>query len=156
MKNYIWLFSENLSETANNNSYFFWKHVVNKKNSGISKYLILEKNNNNKKIYKKMNKKEKKYVIWRNSLKHFYYYKKADMYFVTLSYRDIRPERFFFKKYDFSVDKPLIYLQHGTLLIKKIGYTGQSYNNNLFRFLYYNKEIKDTLIDDNDFRKYQL
>ena len=40
--NFIWLFGENVGETANNNSYYFWKHVVNK-DDGIDKYIVLKK-----------------------------------------------------------------------------------------------------------------
>ena len=42
--NYIWLFGENLGKTANNNSFYFWKHIINKKKDNINKYIILEKN----------------------------------------------------------------------------------------------------------------
>lgn len=154
--NYIWLFGENLGKTANNNSFYFWKHIVNKKKDNINKYIILEKNKNNKEIYEKLNEREKKSVVWRNSLKHFILFFKADMYFVTLSYRDIRPEKFGNKEYNFKIERPLVYLQHGTIGIKKIGYRGNTYNNNMFRFIYYNKNIKEDLIEQNDFRKYQL
>lgn len=154
--NYIWLFGENVGATSNNNSFYFWKYVVNKKKDGINKYIVLEKNETNKKKYKELSEMEKKSVVWRNSLKHFLLFFQADMYFVTLSYRDIRPEKFGRKKYDFKITKPLIYLQHGTLAIKKIGYKGITYNNNMLRFVYYNKNIKQDLIDQNDFRKYQL
>lgn len=154
--NYIWIFGENLGETANNNSFYFWKHIVNQKKDSINKYIILAKNKKNKKMYKTLNKKEREAVVWRNSLKHFILYHEADMQFVTLSYRDVRPEKFLWKKYDFKIEKPLVYLQHGTLGMKKIDYKGNGYNNNFFRFIYYNKNIKEKLIEENDFRKYQL
>ena len=32
---FIWLFGENLAETAQNNSFYFWKHVVNTKRDNI-------------------------------------------------------------------------------------------------------------------------
>ena len=38
-KNYIWIFGENHGSTANNNSYFFWKHVVNFRDE-IDKYIV--------------------------------------------------------------------------------------------------------------------
>lgn len=154
--NYIWLFGENLGKTANNNSFYFWKHVINKKKDSINKYIILEKNKSNRELYKELNEKEKKSVVWRNSLKHFILFFKADMYFVTLSYRDIRPEKFGNKEYNFKIERPLVYLQHGVTAMKKLGYKGNSYWNNMFRFVYYNKNIKEDLIEQNDFRKYQL
>lgn len=154
--NYIWLFGENLGKTANNNSFYFWKHIINKKKDNINKYIILEKNSLNKKVYETLNKREKESVVWKNSLKHFILFFLADMYFVTLSYKDIRPEQFMGKKYEFQISRPVIYLQHGITAIKKLGYKGNSYWNNMFRFIYYNKIIKQQLIEENDFRKYQL
>ena len=76
--NYIWLFGENVGQTSNNNSFYFWKHIVNKKKDNINKYIILEKNKANKETYNKLSEKEKKSVIWRNSLKHFIMFFKAD------------------------------------------------------------------------------
>ena len=126
------------------------------KKYGINKYLVLEKNKQNKKIYNSFSKIEKKSVIWRNSLKHYILYKQADMYFATLSYKDITPDRVLFKEYKPKIKKPLIYLQHGTIAMKRINYGGRTYNNNLFRFIYYNKNIKEDLINLNKFRGYQL
>ena len=119
--NYIWLFGENLGKTANNNSFYFWKHIINKKKDNINKYIILEKNSLNKKVYETLNKREKESVVWKNSLKHFILFFLADMYFVTLSYKDIRPEQFMGKKYEFQISRPVIYLQHGITAIKKLG-----------------------------------
>lgn len=152
--NYIWLFGENLSNTANNNSFYFWKHIVNKKKEDINKYIILKKNKANREIYKNLSYKEKKAVVWRNSFKHHLLYQMADMFFVTLSYKDIMPDSEI--KKNKCVTIPTIYLQHGVLAIKKIGYNGYSYNNNMLRFIYYNKNIKQQLKDENDFRNYQL
>ena len=55
---YIWIFGENLGSTANNNSFYFWKHVVNI-NDDIEKYLVLEKNESNKKVYNSFSKYNK-------------------------------------------------------------------------------------------------
>ena len=153
--NFIWLFGENLSETANNNSFYFWKHVVNRED-GIEKFLILTKSEKNIKIYNEFSDNEKRHVIWRNSLRHLMAFRMADMFFVSLSYRDILPEKILGRNIKFVIKKPLIYLQHGTLLIKKIGYHGSIYYNNMFRFIYYNKSIKDVLKTRNDFKDYQL
>ena len=117
-----------------------------KKKDNINKYIILEKNSLNKKVYETLNKREKESVVWKNSLKHFILFFLADMYFVTLSYKDIRPEQFMGKKYEFQISRPVIYLQHGITAIKKLGYKGNSYWNNMFRFIYYNKIIKQQII----------
>lgn len=154
-QNYIWLFGENLGATSNNNSYYFWKEVVNKQD-GIDKYFVMEKNDANRKTYSKLSNEEKKFVVWKNTAKHFNIFINADLYLVTLSLKDITPTKVLGYPTDFNTDKPFIYLQHGTLAMKQIDYRGWSFNNNFFRFLYYNKNIKETYMETNDFKEYQM
>ena len=66
--NYIWIFGENHGASAENNSYYFWKQVVNKED-GIDKYIVFEKNPNMKSIYNTFSEHEKKFVLWKNSKK---------------------------------------------------------------------------------------
>ena len=156
MKNkYIWLFGENNGNTMNNNSYYFWKQAVNKQDE-LEKYYVVKKTKENKKIYNTLTKEEKKYLIWQNSFKHWKIYKKANLLFVSLSFKDVMPNKLLFKKCKMRVKKPIIYLQHGTLGMKKLGYDGTSYNNNMFKFIIYNKTILDQFSRENDFKKYQL
>lgn len=152
---YIWLFGENNGKTANNNSYYFWKNVVNI-NDDIEKYIVLEINKQNKKVYNNLNDNEKRFVLWKNSVEHFKKYFEADILLVSLSYLDVTPSSIFGKKLKLKIKKPVIYLQHGTLGIKKIGYKGNSYNNNMFRFCIYNKMIKEKFMEENNFKEYQL
>lgn len=154
-KNFVWLMGENVGNTANNNSFYFWKHTVSVKDD-IDKYFVMEKNRNNQEVYNSLSSEEKKFVIWKNSIKHFEIYYMADMFFVSLSYKDILPDKLLGKSLNFLITKPLIYLQHGTLGIKAVGYNGDAYNNNMFRFIYYNKNIKDIFKETNNFRDYQL
>lgn len=153
--NYIWLFGENLGNTANNNSFYFWKYCVNIKDE-IDKYYIMEKNDSNLRIYSSLSRYEKRWIVWRNSTKHFYLYFSADLFLVTLSYRDVRPEHLLFRNFNFITKTSVIYLQHGTIAMKKLGYEGYGYNNNFFRFVYYNPLIKESLKQVNHFKDYQL
>ena len=156
MENYIWLFGENRGNTANNNSFYLWKEVCNIKD-GIDKYFVMVKNKQNKKVYRTLSRSEKKKILWKNSIRHWLKYKKADMLFVTLSFVDVKPKTLFkIKLARKGLSAPLIYLQHGTLGIKKIGYKGNSYWNNMFRFVYYNPDIKNVLMEENEFEDYQL
>lgn len=155
MGKFIWLIGENLSTTADNNAYYFWYGSVGRKDD-IDKYLILTKTPEHQELCRNLPEEYRKYVVWRDSLEHLKLYMNADMFFVAQSYRDVRPENVMGKKLDLSTEKPLVYLQHGTLGMKALGYTGKSYNNNFFRFVYYNKLIKDTFSQQNDFHPYQL
>ncbi len=155
MGRFIWLIGENLGETSNNNSYYFWRHVAAREDD-IDKYFVMEPNKVNKACYRKLPDELKKMVVWRNTIKHLKLFVNADMFFVSQSFRDIRPERIAFRNMDLSIEKPIIYLQHGTLAMKVIGYTGVSYNNNFFRFLYYNKDIAPVFEEKHDFKPYQM
>lgn len=155
MENNIWLFGENESRTMNNNSFYFWKKVCNI-NDQIQKYYIAEKNKQNKELYKTLKESEKRLIIWKNSFKHWKYFYKSTMNLVSLSYKDITPSKLLFFKTKIGVKKPVIYLQHGTLAIKKLGYRGNGYNNNFFRFFIYNEHIIPSMIKENDFKPYQL
>lgn len=155
INNYIWLFGENLAKTANNNSYYMWKHIVNI-DDNIEKYLVLEKNPNTKRIYATLSKHEKKFVLWKNSFKHFRKFLDADLFFVTLTYKDVVPDKFIFKKMQMRLKKPFIHLQVGVSGLKKLDERGKSYGNNILRFLVYNKELDQALIDENEFKDYQL
>ncbi len=155
MRRFIWLIGENVGETSNNNSYYFWRRVV-EQHDDIDKYFVMEKNKTNRARYKSLPSDVQKFVVWRNTVKHLKLFVNADMFFVTLSYRDIRPELVLGKELDLSVEKPVIYLQHGTLAMKALGYKGYTYNNNFFRFVYYNKDIAPIFSEQNDFRPYQL
>ncbi len=155
MGRYIWLIGENLSRTANNNAYYFWRETVRVKDD-IDKYLVLEKNRDNMMLYDNLSEDLKEFIIWRDTVRHLKLYCEADMFLVAQSYRDVRPENVMGRKFDLSVQKPLIYLQHGTLAMKVISYNGRSYNNNFFRFVYYNRFVKEIFENTNDFKPYQM
>jgi len=40
--------------------------------------------------------------------------------------------------------------------MKVLDYKGKSYNNNFFRFVYYNKLVKESFEEMNDFKPYQM
>ena len=155
MKKYVWLFGENLGKTMNNNSYYFWKRVVGIDDE-IDKYLVVEKNKKNVSFVNSLDSHDREYIVWKNSLAHYKLYNIADMLFVTLSYNDVLPEKVMGRRLNLKLNKQLVYLQHGTLGIKKLGYKGNSYNNRFFRFCIYNNKIKEIFMEQNDFKEYQI
>lgn len=154
-KTYIWLFGENRGESANNNSFYMWRHII-KQDDDIEKYFVMSKNENNLAIYHTLSKEEKQCIVWKDTPKHLKVFLDSDMFFITLGINDVRPAFVLGKKINLGVKAPVIRLGHGNLAIKKIGYTGGSYNNNLIRSLYFNPMIKETLMEQNDFKSYQL
>ena len=103
MNRYIWLIGENLGNTANNNSYYFWLSSM-ENDDDIDKYYVFCDNRKNRKIYKSLPAKYKKNIVWRNTVRHLKLYVNADMFFVTLkrngwayrmcSTRDFTPRSF--------------------------------------------------------------
>ena len=151
----VWLFGENEGNTSNNNSYYMWEQVVDVKDE-IEKYFVVSKTKNNVERISKLSKYKQEHVIWKNSAKHWKLYFAASMYWVSLSYKDVMPSKLLMLKTKMGPKKPIIYLQHGTLAIKKVGYTGNSYGNSMFRFMVYNEKIIPALKEYNEFKDYQL
>lgn len=151
---YTWLFGENLGQTSNNNSWYFFEHIVERaQKDGIDAFFIISKSKKNIDLFKKSKESIKNKIIWRNSIKHQKLYWRADMFFVTLSYKDILPDIYQGKHKNLQ---PLVYLQHGTTGIKKIEYDGEMYWNSLLSFVSYAPKERKILREYNNFADYQL
>lgn len=145
----IWIIGEQEGQNIGNNGFYLWKRAI--KQSGILAYFVMEKSERNTKIFNLLSTEEKRNILWKDSKSHCDKYKDADALLVTLSYKDVVPSNVGFR----AIVKPIIYLQHGILGIKKVGYKNRDYNGNLFRFVYFNPNIKDTLLAEN-LEEYQL
>lgn len=152
MSKYTWLFGENLGTTMNNNSWYYFEHIVSRCGADITPYFIAAKTKDNLQKVSRLEASIKRRIIWRNSPKHHSLYWQADMFYVTLSYRDIVPDRYK-KHYNLQ---PLIYLQHGVTAMKKLEYKGDSYANSIFRFLTCSLVERKLLTEWNNFSDYQI
>lgn len=152
-KNFVWLFGENLGETMNNNSWYSFVEIVNDPDFiDIDIYYIAKKTSSNRQCIKSLPQSVRKQIVWRNSQKHKQLYKRADVFFVSLSYCDVLPD-----SYDRNNKhpKPTVYLQHGVTAIKRLGYKADTYKNSLFKFVCYSKKEASLLQKENGFRGYQ-
>lgn len=153
-KDFIWLFGENLGNTMDNNSWYSFIEIVNDPEfADIDVYYIVKKTSSNYRCVKNLPLNTRKQIVWRNSQKHKQLYKHADMFFVSLSYRDILPDCYGSNN---KKPKPTVYLQHGVTAIKKLGYNSHSYKNSLWRFVCYTENEQFIIKDKNEFRDYQL
>ena len=153
---YIWLFGENSGQTANNNSFYLWRHTTRYHSADIDAYFIVESNPGTRAVFRMLTAEEKRRIVRRNSLKHIFLFEKADLLFVSVSYIDVQPQNIGPKSYKPLPTAPLVYLQHGTLAMKQLGYNRNYANNTMFRFLVYNPNIKEKLIKVNGFKDYQI
>lgn len=152
---YIWLFGENLGKTADNNAFYFWSYVVGH-HDDLSAYYIMERTPKTLAAYKAFTPEMKKHTVWRNSPSHIALYARADMLFVAQSFRDVQPDRILMKSYKPEPTQPLVYLQHGTLAMKQLGYREFYANNCMFRWIVYNPGIAPALERVNGFKPYQI
>ena len=152
---YIWLIGSNDSFNYNNDSFYFWKNLVQKKDE-ILKYYILKKDKKTKEIYKNLTHKEKKYVVWANSFKHFRLFLKADMFFISKSESEFLPTKVLKKKVSLKITKPIIILNDNTNYMVTNDYSGKEFNNNIFKLILYNKNLINKYKKLNDFKEYQL
>ncbi len=153
--NFIWIYGENRAESACENSFNFWKYALTR-DGPIDNYFILKKNKYTLKIYDTLSKIEKEHIVWHNSKKHKELFKKADMCFVSNSFYDVSPTEGSFRRKEFPVEKPLIFLQKDSNSIFNSRITGESNNSNIFRYCVYDKDNLDILMEKNNFKDYQL
>ena len=153
--NYIWIFGENRAESACENSFNFWKYCLSQ-DDGIDGYLVLKKNEHTSKVYDSLSKKERDHVLWHNSKSHKKVFDNADMCYISDSFEDVCPTKGRFRPKKYPIEKPLIFLQKDTNSIFNSRFTGESQNNNIFRFCVYDKENLEIFKQKNNFKDYQL
>ena len=89
-------------------------------------------------------------------MKHTQIYNKTDLVFISSDYEDIVPENIVSKKIERNLKKPIIQLQNNFYDIRTCRENGNSYDNNILRYLVYNKELKNNILENNKFNDYQL
>lgn len=153
-RKFIWLFGENLGETMNNNSWYSFLRIANDDEfSDIDMYFVASNSGKNRAKVRGLSDEVRERVVWRNSIQHLILYRKADMFYVTLSYRDILPDKYGKKN---KYPKPIVYLQHGVIGIKKVGYKPDSFKNTMWRFICFTQNEVDLMREQNGFKDYQL
>lgn len=141
------LIGEQLGINLGNNGFYFWKNALKK----VDAYYVINEESRENPLLNNLTEREKKYIIIMDSKEHIEVFNTADMYFVTLSFKDIFPSCYKLEE----IDRPLVYLQHGKLGMKKVYYTETTYYSHIYKFMYYNESLTNTLIEDN-FEEYQL
>lgn len=153
--NFIWIYGENSAESACENPFHLWKYSLTR-NDFVDNYFILKKNNSTLKVYDSLSKIQKDHIIWHNSKKHKDLFKKADMCFISDSFNDVCPTKGTLRNKKYPIDKPLIFLQKNTNSIFNTNITGESHENNIFRFCVYDNRNLEILKEKNNFKDYQL
>lgn len=145
----VWLVGENLAMVAQDNGYAFFQYCIKEKNRKHVYYVTKKENPDLDKLLK-----DKNHIVYYDSFKHLLYHFVCEYYIVAHGIRDVMPSCF---HKDMSVTKkPVIYLQHGILGMKRIGMTGEHYNNTIKRFIVSSEQEKQICIKYMNFREDQL
>ena len=146
-KQQVWLVGENLGEVAQDNGFAFFEYCYDKS----EKVCFISKKDN-----AHINKLQPYYdkVILYNTFKHMLYYNICRYIIVSHGIRDAIPE--VVHNVINKNSKPIIYLQHGIIALKKLYFNGKSYNNKIEKFVVSSQHERDILINDMKFQKKQI
>ncbi|PXW92028.1 CDP-glycerol glycerophosphotransferase (TagB/SpsB family) [Streptohalobacillus salinus] len=148
-KKNIWVISENLGEVAQDNGYAFFKYCMNKPNNKLVYYVTKKDNKNMDKLLE-----HKKNLIYYDTFMHYFYYHLSRFLVVAHGIRDTSPS-FYHNKIRFNT-KDIIYLQHGIIAMKKLGFNSKSYNNRIQKFVVSSTHEKRILINKMNFNEEQI
>jgi len=149
IKKDIWLIGENLGQVAQDNGFAFFEYCM-KNNIPEKAYYISTKDNKNLNNLKPFLNK----VVWYDSFKHFVLYCLSEYLIVSHGIRDVIPS--IVHRRMGSNPKKVIYLQHGIIAMKRLGFNSKSYNGKIKKFVVSSKFEKEILIKDMGFRKDQV
>ncbi|MCI8483818.1 MAG: hypothetical protein HFH41_05715 [Lachnospiraceae bacterium] len=149
IKEPVWLVGENLAMIAQDNGYAFFQYCLKEKKRKRVYYVAQKENSDLKKLLE-----DRKFVIYYDSLKHLIMHFACEYYVVAHGIRDVMPS-YFHKKIKEN-EKPIIYLQHGILGMKRIGFKGDYYNDTIKLFIVSSKQEKNICLRYMDFREEQI
>lgn len=147
--NEIWFVGENLAEVAQDNGFAFFEYCM-EYNIPEKVYYITKSNNKN---YSRL-VKYKDNLIMYDSFKHMLYYHLADYLIVSHGIRDVIPG-VIHNKIGKNL-KPIIYLQHGIVAMKKIFFNTNSYNGQIKKFVVSSEHEKNIFLNHMNFSENQL
>lgn len=141
----VWLISENLGEVAQDNGFAFFKYCME---NNISEEVYYVATKTNKHINKLL--PYKKNVIYYDTFKHLIYYHLCQYLIVSHGIRDVLPSAY--HKRMILNYKPIMYLQHGVIAMKRIGMNGDSYNKKIAKFVVSSQQERNIAIKQMGFQ----
>ncbi|MBO1623997.1 CDP-glycerol glycerophosphotransferase family protein [Bacillus arachidis] len=145
----VWLIGENLGEVAQDNGFAFFESCV-KKNVSEDYYYVSKAENKNMDNLEPYKAK----VIRYDSFKHLCLYHLSNYLIVSHGIRDVIPNIVHPKMG--SNTKPIIYLQHGIIAMKKLEFNSKSYNGMIKKFVVSSTHEKNILINKMNFKEKQI
>ncbi|MCW0952940.1 CDP-glycerol glycerophosphotransferase family protein [Weissella ceti] len=134
----LWLIGENQGDIKGDNSFVFFDWMVNNKSDSVKVYLVVSRNET------ELLEKYPDNTVIKNSLGHDALLKIAERLIVTHSVMDVSGSKGYY-------NKPVFYLQHGVIALKRVQYTPDSYAGNLKKFMVSSTLEADLMIKENGF-----
>lgn len=148
-KQKVWLIGENMAMVAQDNGFTFFEYCLN--NGKKEKVFYVSKPNN--KDIERLAPYEKN-VLRYDSFKHMYYFNLAEYLIVSHGNRDVMPT--IMNQQINNNKKPIIYLQHGIIAMKKVFFNKDSYNGMIKKFIVTSEREKDILVKQMNFNPWQV
>lgn len=145
----IWFIGENLAEVAQDNGIAFFKYCFNNHKDHRYYYISVKENKNGEVL-----EPYKKNVILYDSFKHYLFYHLSENLIVSHGLRDVIPT-YLHNKMRFN-KKPVIYLQHGIVAMKKLKFNRKSYNGMIKKFVVSSEFEKKIFVEQMNFLPEQI
>ncbi|MCC8028869.1 MAG: CDP-glycerol glycerophosphotransferase family protein, partial [Lachnospiraceae bacterium] len=141
----IWLIGENYGLSARDTGLAFFEYCEQNHVQEAEVYYVTKKENPDMDYLKPyMN-----HVIIYDSEEHIKLDALAEFYVVSHGIRDVMPSLYHNRLWEYH--KPVVYLQHGVIAMKKIGISNQSYGNSIRKFIVSSEFEKKLLVNNRQF-----
>ncbi|NKI24244.1 hypothetical protein HFN20_24040 [Paenibacillus dendritiformis] len=149
LKKEIWLVGENLGEVAQDNGISFFEYCMNNKvNEKV--YFVAKRTNQD---IKKLGDFSDNILVY-DSFKHQLFHSLSKYLIVSHGIRDVLPTVLHNKIRENNKD--VIYLQHGIVAMKKLGFNGKSYNGKIKKFVVSSEHEREIFVNEMNFNRNQI
>ncbi|MCL6634024.1 MAG: CDP-glycerol glycerophosphotransferase family protein [Alicyclobacillus herbarius] len=145
----VWLVGENLGEVAQDNGLAFFKYCIEKNVQESVYYVSRDDNQNWDNLAPYVSR-----VLRYDSFKHLFMYHLSSHLIVSHGIRDVIPS--LIHNRIGRNPKRVIYLQHGIVAMKKIGFNGRSYNGKIEKLVVSSEHEREIFINHMNFHPDQL
>ncbi|WP_114571688.1 CDP-glycerol glycerophosphotransferase family protein [Exiguobacterium flavidum] len=144
----VWLIGENLGEVAQDNGLAFFEYALGREEAKVF-YVSHADNKNQANLDPYMRD-----VLRYDSFSHLFWYHMATKLVVAHGIRDVSPS--VLHRSMRLNRKPVIYLQHGIIAMKRLFFNRNSYNGKIEKFIVSSEQERDIMVREMNFRPEQI
>lgn len=148
-KDPVWLIGEGMATMAQDNGYAFFQYCIKEKKCKHAYYVIKKRSQDRNRI-----SADKKFLVYYGTVRHMMLHFICEYYIVTHGIKDVMPPCFHDEiKHN---KKPVIYLQHGIIGMKRVKFEEEYYSNSMRRFTVSSEQEKQICLRYMQFREEQI